>query len=61
MTRYNAMLFITFEVLDVFVDPVDVVGDCLVNDLQGGVHPHHGGLQGRRDQRQQGEAQHSES
>ena len=55
------MLFITFEVLDVFVDPVDVVGDCLVNDLQGGVHPHHGGLQGRQDQHQQGEAQHSES
>ena len=50
------MLFITFEVLDVFVDPVDVVSDCLVNDLQGGVHPHHGGRQGRRDQRQQGEA-----
>ena len=54
-------MYFTFEVLDIFVDSVDVVGDCLVNDLQGGVHPHHRGQQGRRDQGQQGEAQHSQS
>ena len=54
-------MYFTFEVLDIFVDSVDVVGDCLVNDLQGGVHPHHRGQHGRRDQGQQGEAQHSQS
>ena len=51
-------LFYTFEVLDIFVDPVYVFCDCFVNDLQGGVHPHHRGQQGRRDQADQGQAQH---
>ena len=48
----------TFKVLDIFVDSVNIVCDCFVNDLQRRVHPHHRGQQGRRDQGDQGQAQH---
>ena len=55
------LLWYTFEVLYVFVDPVYVDGDGFVNDLQGWVHPHHRGQQGRRHQREEGQDQHPES
>ena len=60
VTRQDLRNF-TFKVLDVVMNPVDVVSECpevLLDDLEGGVHPPGRAEEGDQAQGEQGEPGH---